>query len=91
MDLPNVASAAEWQAARDDLLVNPHLLHVRACVEALGSTWTFLDLTPLGPQEVWEDSPAGYPQTSPYRWWRRHDEHEGLVPRRSGEDAELIE
>jgi predicted dithiol-disulfide oxidoreductase (DUF899 family) len=45
-------------------------------VEALGSVWTFLDLTPLGRQEEWEDSPAGYPQTKPYEWWRRHDEHE---------------
>jgi predicted dithiol-disulfide oxidoreductase (DUF899 family) len=46
-------------------------------VEALGSNWTFLDLTPLGRQETWEDSPAGYPQTPPYEWWRRHDEYEG--------------
>jgi predicted dithiol-disulfide oxidoreductase (DUF899 family) len=45
-------------------------------VEALGSIWTFLDLTPLGRQEDWEDSPKGYPQTSPYEWWRRHDEYE---------------
>ncbi len=45
-------------------------------VEALGPTWTFLDLTPLGRQEAWEDSPAGYPQTAPYEWWRRHDEYE---------------
>jgi predicted dithiol-disulfide oxidoreductase (DUF899 family) len=44
-------------------------------VEALGSTWTFLDLTPLGRQEDWEDSPAGHPQTAPYEWWRRHDEY----------------
>jgi predicted dithiol-disulfide oxidoreductase (DUF899 family) len=44
-------------------------------VEALGSTWTFLDLTPLGRQESWEDSPAGYPQSAPYEWWRRHDEY----------------
>jgi predicted dithiol-disulfide oxidoreductase (DUF899 family) len=44
--------------------------------EALGSVWTFLDLTPLGRQEEWEDSPAGYPQTKPYVWWRRHDEYE---------------
>jgi predicted dithiol-disulfide oxidoreductase (DUF899 family) len=44
-------------------------------VEALGSVWTFLDLTPLGRQEEWEDSPAGYPQTKPYQWWRRHDEY----------------
>src|SRR5918992_695452 len=46
-------------------------------VEALGSVWTFLDLTPLGRQEEWEDSPAGYPQTKPYEWWRRHDEYGG--------------
>jgi predicted dithiol-disulfide oxidoreductase (DUF899 family) len=45
-------------------------------VEALGSNWTFLDLTPLGRQEEWENSPEGYPQTSPYQWWRRHDEYE---------------
>jgi predicted dithiol-disulfide oxidoreductase (DUF899 family) len=45
-------------------------------VEALGSVWTFLDLTPFGRQEDWEDSPEGYPQTKPYGWWRRHDEYE---------------
>jgi predicted dithiol-disulfide oxidoreductase (DUF899 family) len=45
-------------------------------VEALGSVWTYLDLTPLGRQEKWEDSPAGYPQTEPYTWWRRHDEYD---------------
>jgi predicted dithiol-disulfide oxidoreductase (DUF899 family) len=48
-------------------------------VEALGSVWTFLDLTPLGRQEKWEDSSAGYPQTKPYEWWRRHDEYESTV------------
>jgi predicted dithiol-disulfide oxidoreductase (DUF899 family) len=46
-------------------------------VEALGSNWTFLDLTPLGRQEDWEDSPDGWPQTPRYEWWRRHDEYEG--------------
>ncbi len=45
-------------------------------VEALGSNWTFLDLTPLGRQEDWEDSPEGWPQFPPYEWWRRHDEYE---------------
>jgi predicted dithiol-disulfide oxidoreductase (DUF899 family) len=44
-------------------------------VERLGSVWTFLDLTPLGRQEVWEDSPEGVAQTAPYRWWRLHDEY----------------
>jgi predicted dithiol-disulfide oxidoreductase (DUF899 family) len=46
-------------------------------VEALGSVWTFLDLTPLGRQEEWEDSPEGYPQGPPYSWWRLHDEYGG--------------
>ncbi len=43
--------------------------------EAMGSTWSYLDLTPLGRQETWEDSPEGYPQTPPYRWWNWHDEY----------------
>jgi predicted dithiol-disulfide oxidoreductase (DUF899 family) len=44
-------------------------------VEALGSVWTFLDLTPLGRQEDWEDTPEGRPQGPRYTWWRRHDEY----------------
>jgi predicted dithiol-disulfide oxidoreductase (DUF899 family) len=44
-------------------------------VEALGSVWTFLDLTPLGRQEDWEDSPEGWPRGPRYEWWRRHDEY----------------
>jgi predicted dithiol-disulfide oxidoreductase (DUF899 family) len=47
----------------------------RRGVESLGNVWSFLDLTPYGRQESWEDSPAGYPQTEPYTWWRRHDEY----------------
>jgi predicted dithiol-disulfide oxidoreductase (DUF899 family) len=45
-------------------------------LEKVGSPWSLLDLTPLGRQEDWEDSPAGWPQTPAYRWWRRHDEYE---------------
>nr|WP_163502676.1 DUF899 domain-containing protein [Halomonas socia] len=45
-------------------------------VEYLGSLWTYLDLTPYGRQETWEDSPAGWPQTPAYAWNRRHDEYE---------------
>ncbi len=45
-------------------------------VEYLGSHWSYLDLTPYGRQERWEDSPAGWPQTEPYTWNRRHDEYE---------------
>jgi predicted dithiol-disulfide oxidoreductase (DUF899 family) len=42
--------------------------------EALGNVWGFLEATPYGRQETWEDSPPGWPQTPPYQWWRRHDE-----------------
>ena len=36
---------------------------------------SLLDLTPMGRQETWEDSPAGWPQTPPFQWWERHDEY----------------
>ena len=39
----------------------------------LGTTWSYLDITALGRQEEWEDSPEGYPQTLPYEWWNYHD------------------
>jgi predicted dithiol-disulfide oxidoreductase (DUF899 family) len=41
----------------------------------LGSVWSYLDLTPFGRQEIWEDSPEGWPQTEPYVWWRHHDRY----------------
>jgi predicted dithiol-disulfide oxidoreductase (DUF899 family) len=41
--------------------------------EALGSTWSYLDITPFGRQEEWEDSPEGTPQSPPYQWWIWHD------------------
>jgi predicted dithiol-disulfide oxidoreductase (DUF899 family) len=47
--------------------------------EALGSTWSHLDLTPFGRQEDWEDSPEGTPQSEPYTWWRYHDAYEGAM------------
>ncbi len=43
--------------------------------ESMGSTWSYLDITALGRQEEWEDSPEGYPQTPPYQWWHLHDEY----------------
>jgi predicted dithiol-disulfide oxidoreductase (DUF899 family) len=47
--------------------------------EAMGSTWSYLDITALGRQEEWEDSPEGYPQTAPYQWWNYHDGYEGAA------------
>jgi predicted dithiol-disulfide oxidoreductase (DUF899 family) len=43
--------------------------------EKLGSFWSFLDLTPFGRQETWEETPEGRPQTPPYKWWRHHDRY----------------
>jgi predicted dithiol-disulfide oxidoreductase (DUF899 family) len=43
--------------------------------EAMGSVWSYLDITALGRQEKWEDSPDGYPQSEPYHWWDWHDEY----------------
>jgi predicted dithiol-disulfide oxidoreductase (DUF899 family) len=49
--------------------------------EQMGGTWNYLDITALGRQEVWEDSPEGYPQTPTYKWWNWHDSY--------GADADL--
>jgi predicted dithiol-disulfide oxidoreductase (DUF899 family) len=43
--------------------------------EAMGGTWSYLDITALGRQEPWEDSPEGYPQTPTYKWWNWHDNY----------------
>jgi len=48
----------------------------RRGVEPLSSNWALLDLTPLGRQEEWEDSPQNRPQSAPYQWWRLHDGYE---------------
>jgi predicted dithiol-disulfide oxidoreductase (DUF899 family) len=49
--------------------------------EQMGNTWNYLDITALGRQELWEDSPAGYPQTPTYKWWNWHDNYNaGAAP-----------
>ena len=45
-------------------------------LEVIGPVWSHLDRSLLGRQETWEDSPDGWPQTEPYKWWRRHDEYD---------------
>jgi predicted dithiol-disulfide oxidoreductase (DUF899 family) len=52
--------------------------------EAMGGTWAYLDITALGRQEQWEDSPEGYPQTPPYEWWIWHDQPQRTDPDRPG-------
>jgi predicted dithiol-disulfide oxidoreductase (DUF899 family) len=55
-----------------DRIFRTYLIEARGD-EAMGSTWSYLDITALGRQEEWEDSPEGYPQTPPYQWWNYHD------------------
>ncbi|HWN78337.1 MAG TPA: DUF899 domain-containing protein [Bradyrhizobium sp.] len=43
--------------------------------EAMGTVWSYLDMTALGRQEEWEDSPDGYPQNRPYKWWNWNDSY----------------
>ena len=50
--------------------------------EQMGSTWNYLDVTALGRQEKWEDSPEGYLQTPPLGWWIWHYERGVSVWRR---------
>jgi predicted dithiol-disulfide oxidoreductase (DUF899 family) len=52
--------------------------------EQMGNTWNYLDITALGRQESWEDSPKGYPQTAPYDWWIWHDDARVTDPDRPG-------
>jgi predicted dithiol-disulfide oxidoreductase (DUF899 family) len=59
--------------ADDDRIFRTYFIEARGD-EALGSTWSYLDMTALGRQEEWEDSPEGYPQTPPYGWQIWHDE-----------------
>ena len=60
-----------WLAVDDDCFIN------NRGDEKLGATWSYLDLTPLGRREKWEDAPEGHPQTKPYEWWNWHDAYDG--------------
>jgi predicted dithiol-disulfide oxidoreductase (DUF899 family) len=67
----------EWHGTNafireDDRVFRTYFVNSRGD-EAMGSTWSYLDLTALGRQEEWEDSPPGYAQTPPYQWWNYHD------------------
>jgi predicted dithiol-disulfide oxidoreductase (DUF899 family) len=74
----------EWHGTNafirdDDRVFRTYFINSRGD-EALGSTWSYLDMTALGRQEQWEDSPEGYPQTPPYEWWNWHDEYADAEP-----------
>jgi len=58
-----------------DKVFRTYLINARGD-EAMGSTWSYLDMTALGRQEEWEDSPEGYPHTPRYKWWNWHDNYD---------------
>jgi predicted dithiol-disulfide oxidoreductase (DUF899 family) len=45
-------------------------------VEQPSNTFGFLDITPWGRQETWENSPEGWPQEPAHSWIKLHDEYE---------------
>ena len=71
---------AEWHGhnvfVRDgERIFRTYLVNSRGD-ESMGTVWSYLDITPLGRQELWEDSPKGYPQGPTYKWWNWHDNYE---------------
>jgi predicted dithiol-disulfide oxidoreductase (DUF899 family) len=71
---------AEWHGTnafiRDgDRIFRTYVIDSRGD-EVFDNTFHFLDMTALGRQETWEDSPKGYPQTKPYEWWRWNDAYD---------------
>jgi predicted dithiol-disulfide oxidoreductase (DUF899 family) len=70
----------EWQGTnvflRDgDEVYRTYFIDARGD-EALGSTWSLLDIAPFGRQEEWEDSPEDWRQTPPYTWGGWHDKYD---------------
>jgi predicted dithiol-disulfide oxidoreductase (DUF899 family) len=59
---------------RNNRVFRTYFLNGRG-IEEIGPVWSFLDMTPLGRQEKWQDVPAGRPQGDPYIWWRLHDNY----------------
>ncbi len=51
-------------------------------MDILDGTYNWLDLTPFGRQEEWEDSPPDWPQNPTHGWLRHHDKYE------AGKDSE---
>ena len=76
-DFDSDHGVGEWHGTNaffsdGDKVFRTYSIHDRGD-EAMGTTWAYLDMTALGRQEEWEDSPEGYPQTAPYQWWNYHD------------------
>ncbi len=70
-----------WPAEGGERVFRTYFINNRGD-EAFVNTWGFLDMTALGRQETWEDSPPGYPQTAPYEWWCWNDAYGEKEPSR---------
>jgi predicted dithiol-disulfide oxidoreductase (DUF899 family) len=75
---------AEWHGTNafireGDRVFRTYLVNNRGD-EQMGGTWNYLDITALGRQESWEDSPEGYPQTPTYEWIDWHDAYADSRP-----------
>ena len=62
--------------------------------EAMGTTWSYLDITPLGRQETWEDLPEGDnydAEASPHpNWVEVSDAGEAAFRKRDAEDPKPV-
>jgi predicted dithiol-disulfide oxidoreductase (DUF899 family) len=58
----------------DDRIFRTYFINSRGD-EAMGTVWSYLDMTALGRQEEWEDSPEGTPQSRPYKWWNWNESY----------------
>lgn len=61
--------------AYDNRIFHTYSTYARG-LDMLVATYNFLDLTPFGRQEEWEDSPDGWPQSATHGWLRHHDKYE---------------
>ncbi|AGB23750.1 hypothetical protein Mycsm_03452 [Mycobacterium sp. JS623] len=68
-----------WNDGAGDRVFKTYFINGRGD-EVFVNTWNLLDMTALGRQEEWEDSPVGYPQTPPYEWWNWHDTYAEHTP-----------
>ncbi|MEV4126778.1 DUF899 domain-containing protein [Nocardia sp. NPDC049707] len=59
---------------RDGRIFHTWSTHARG-EEPFMAVFDLLDLTPLGRQETWENSPPGYPQEQTYSWMRLSDSY----------------
>jgi predicted dithiol-disulfide oxidoreductase (DUF899 family) len=73
MPTPRAPAARQWSGSIKSTSSPDYFTNGRG-VEGL-NICTFLDLTPLGRQEDWQDSPLGGQRSKPGARWRRHDEY----------------